>query len=156
MDTSTQAMYECVTAFYVSIRSQHNTVVFVTELWAGRPRNRSLVTSQDGNFTFSTVSGSLLSYHLSKSGRSWSWLMVCTGLHLKVKWTVGGQENSQEMKCELDSCSSRQGLMWLSEHGNKAKGFSKSRDRGYAILVIDIILKLHTEEVGADPSGRAV
>ena len=46
--------------------------------------------------------------------------------------------------------------MWLSENGNKAKGFSKSRDRGYVILVIDIVLKLHIEELWADPSGRAV
>ena len=46
--------------------------------------------------------------------------------------------------------------MCLSEHRNKAKGFSKSRDRGYVFSVIDIVLNLHTEEVGADPSGRAV
>jgi len=46
--------------------------------------------------------------------------------------------------------------MWLSEHGNKAKGFSKSRDRGNIILEIDIVLKLHIEELWADPSGRAV
>ena len=46
--------------------------------------------------------------------------------------------------------------MWLSEHGNKANGFSKSRDWGYVILEIYIVLKLHIEELWADPSGRAV